>query len=501
MRALSLLLLTFGTLALVGCPPGDEPTNPEGDTDSDTDSDTDTDTDSDTDTDPTDVGDDIDSAYEITFDADGWSGVAEAIGEAGDRDFYYIPTAAGDTIWTYIASYIYDEDGQPDTVMRLYDADGNFLDEVDDFPYWSWGTDSAMFFQDYAGEGVYVEVLEWGDWAGDGASGGSTYDYEVYFYQMDISEYEWGANDDAIEGAASFDEAAESTEDDIWYYWWMFGDVATDQTYPVQVFGEIEAPGDEDWWVFEVDEKSVGNYLMVSFWQDYTAMLEPVLSVYGPYGDLVAQTTDPGYTTGSAVWWYDAGCTVPLPDSGYYYVVVEDAAGAGGEDAGFFYPLIFSGPWYFNTDPWETEENHPTGLANTISISESSNTAGYYYGIFAGALDSADDDSDNFKVLADDTNDLDGKYLSVYVETEMHGSLLDAQVTVYEDTGGATFVELASVTVHPDGDSGDDPAIFDLELESDNNIYIEVSHETGTEEAAVSHFYFGEVIVYDKPVN
>ncbi len=502
MRAFTLLLLTAGTLALMGCPPSDEPTDPpDGDADTDADGDTDTDTDADGDAD-SDVGGDCASAYEVEFDEDGNAGIAEKIGEAGDRDFYYVAPQNGEPVMAFTASYIYDEDGEPDTVMRLYDADCNFLGEDDDFPYWSWGTDSAMFFQAYDPAGYYVEVLEWGDWAdGYDGSGGATFDYEVYFSTLDLTYYEWGANDSASEADATYDESIADSEDDLWYYWWLFGDVATDQTYALQTFGELESAGDVDWFVFDVDEKSVGNYLHVSFWQDYTGMLDPIVTVYSPMGEVLAQTDNPGYTTGSALWYYDPGCTVKVSEAGRHYVTVEDAGGNGGAGAGYFYPLIFSGPWYFNTDPWEIEANHPTGLANTVNMTESTNTPGYFYGGFAGALDSGTDESDNFKILSSDTDGLDGKYLSVYVETAMHGSLLDATITLYEDTGGATFVELTSVDVHPSSGSADDPAILDLELENDNNLYLEITHESGMDEADASHFYFGEFIVYDSPVN
>jgi len=505
MRAFTLLMLFAGSFALMGCPPTDEPTDPpDGDADTDADTDTDTDTDSDTDTDISDVGGDCASAYEIEFDVDGNAGVAEKIGEPGDRDFFFVNPDAGTTVWSYVASYYYDEDGEPDTVMRLYDADCNFLGENDDHPYWSWGTDSAMFFQAYDAAGYYIEVLEWGDWADDyDGSGGSSWDYEVYFSQLDLVEYEWADNEGATEAAASYDEAAETTEDDLWYYWYLFGEPVGDNPYVLQMFGEIEAAGDEDWYVYEIGDKSVGSYLRAHLWGEYTGMLDAVVSVYSPMGDMLCESVAPGVVNGASAFWGEGGgCTLRAEEAGYYYVKVEDGSGNGGEGAGFFYPLIFSGPWSFTSgDLWEIESNHPTGLANTVAMSESTNTPGYFYGSFPGALDSPDDESDNFKVLADDTNGLDGKYLSVYIETSMQGSMLDAKVTVYEDTGGATFVEIASATVSPLGEFMDDPAVFDLELENDNNIYIAVEHESGMADADASHYFFGSVRVTDTTIN
>ncbi len=503
MRAFTLLLITAGTFALMGCPPTDEPTDPpDGDADTDADTDTDTDTDADSDTD-TDVGDDIASAYTVEFDEEGDAGIAETIGEAGDRDFYYVAPDAGTVLAVYIASYVNDPDGEPDTVLRLYDADGNFLGENDDHPYWSWGTDSAMFFQAYDEAGYYVEVLEWGDWAeGYDPSGGTDWDYELYFQSIDLSSLEWGTNDSAGEAEAVYEEAYADLKDDLYTYINFFG-AADEQTSTYQLMGEIEAEGDEDWWVFEVDSDSVGYYLRTHFFNDYYGMLDPVVTVYDPLGELVAQSTDPAAVNNTSYFWGEGGgCTFRLASEGYYYIHVTDAGGAGGEGAGYFYPLTFSGPWYFTSgDIGEIESNHPIGLANTIAMSESSSTPGYFFGSYSGALDSIDDESDNFKILADDVDGLDGKYLSVYVETALHGSNLDAVVTVYEDTGGATFEELTSVTVNPSGDYVDDPAVFDLELESDNNIYIEITHETGGDEAGTSHFYFLSARVYDSPIN
>jgi hypothetical protein len=502
-------------LTLLGCPkPDDTGEPPEADTDTDADADTDSDTDADADTDAdtdadadadTDADADADTdadtdAKELTFDADGKIATTDAIDPAGDRDLFFVQPTPGTFVEAFTASYIYDEDGVPDTVMRLYDSSLTMLTEGDDFPYWSWGTDSALYWQATDEDGYYVEILEWSDWAGETPAGGSRYDYELYLSELEVTDYEWAANDTTEEADTMYDDAAMSDADDLWYYFWQFGDVATDQTYALQIFGEIESAGDVDTWMFEVDEKSAGNYLHVSFWNEFTGQLAPLITVYDEAGDLLAQTSDPGYTTGSAVWYYDPGAIVMLPEAGRYYITVEDSAGNGGVGAGYFYPLIVSGPWYFNEDPWETEDNHPTIMGNAISISESTTTSGYYYGICAGMLDSAEDTSDNFYLTSSDTDGLDGKYLSVYVETAKYGSLLDAQVTIYERDGNA-MVELDSATFDPAGVSSDDPAVWDLLLASDNDIYIAIEHETGAEDADAARFYFAEAVVYDSPIN
>jgi hypothetical protein len=245
-----------------------------------------------------------------------------------------------------------------------------------------------------------------------------------------------------------------------------------------------------------MDPDYVGQYLQVSFWNAWLGDLDPVVSVYDDEGTLLGQTDDPTYRTGSNVWWYDAGVTFPLPDTGRIYMTVEDAGGGGGEGAGYFYPLIFSGPWYFNTDPWETQENDDIASAEPITLSESTSTAGYWYGIYAGALDSAEDVADAFTFSADDCDGFDGNYLNVYAETAMHGSLLDAEVVVYQ--GGA---EIARATVDPAGLSSDDPAIWDLALTSDDDIVVVVTPETGSEDGDLARYYYAGVVVNTAPLH
>jgi len=508
------ILLILG-LSLLGCPPKDDTAlPPDGDADADTDADTDTDTDADADADTdadadadadtdadADADTDADTDYtELKFDADGKIGTADAIDPAGDRDLFFVQPDPGTFVQAFTASYIYDEDGVPDTVMRLYDSVGTLLAEGDDFPYWSWGTDSSLYWQATDADGYFVEVLEWSDWAGETPAGGSRYDYDLYLNQFEVTDYEWAANDTTAEADTMYDDAAVSEHDSLWYYYWLFGEVATDQTYALQLFGEIESAGDVDTWTFEVESGSEGNYLHVAFWNEFVGELAPLVSVYDKRGTLLAQTTDPGYTTDSMVWFHNPGAIVLLADVGRYYITVEDTAGDGGVGAGYFYPLIISGPWFFNEDPTEVEDNHPIESANALSVAESTTTSGYYYGICAGALDSTDDSSDNFSLTAADTDGLSGKYLSVYVETAMFGSLLDAQLSIYEDDDG-TMTLLDTALIDPGGASADDPAVHDLLLASDNDIYFAIEHETGAADADAARFYFAQAVVYDTPIN
>jgi hypothetical protein len=412
----------------------------------------------------------------------------------------------------YTAAYVYDGLATPDTVMRLYDSACTFLGEIDDFPYWALGTDSALYWQATDPSGYYVEILEFSDWLDDDLppAGSPDWDYELWVEQFDLSAFEWGANDDMDEADATWKRAEADPEDELGTYHWLWADPVDLGYASAQTFGEIGEPGDQDWWVYEVDASSVTDfpYLQISFWNGYYGELQPLLSLYDEDGALTARTTDPAYMPGQSwmpsyvtrtmVWQWDAGITVRLPPSGgRFYVVVEDASDNGGTGAGYFYPLIVGGPFALATDPWELEPNDPEELANTVAMSVSTTGTGYI-GRFAGVLDSADDD-DGFEVLSSDVGGLGGRYLNVYGETAIHGSLLDGRITVYAEAGDGTFTELITATEHPTGESTDDPTIWDLLLDSDADVTIVMEHETAAEEADASHTYFGAVTVTDTP--
>ncbi len=294
--------------------------------------------------------------------------------------------------------------------------------------------------------------------------------------------------------------ASDHTAYNFWA--WQFDDTPETAGYAFwQSFGELEAEGDVDWWPLPIDDDSAGSFYQISTWPTYMWDFEPVISIVDEAGTVLAQSTDPQY--GSAygdIFSYPASIIFRVPTGGVYYVVVEDVNGGGGEGAGYFYPLMCSPGWYFTTDIWETEANHPTGLAQSLSMTESSSSPGFFYATFGGGLDEEGDESDNFMFRSSDTDGLDGKYLSVMVNTAVYGSLLDAKLTVYEDLGQGKFSPLTEVLLDPSGESMDDPKVLDLELENDNSIYIAIEHENADDEVAISHYYLGAVYVSDAPV-
>jgi hypothetical protein len=144
----------------------------------------------------------------------------------------------------------------------------------------------------------------------------------------------------------------------------------------------------------------------------------------------------------------------------------------------------------------ESEDNDFPGFANTIDMEESTSTAGYYYGAAWGVIE-GEEDLDNWKVLADDLGGtLDGQYLSVYIQAEQIGSLLDAKIIVYDEDAKTV---LAEETVNPASASAD-PEIWDLQLGDIDAVYISVESES-VDASDLANGYLMSVNINGTPLN
>ncbi len=134
-------------------------------------------------------------------------------------------------------------------------------------------------------------------------------------------------------------------------------------------------------------------------------------------------------------------------------------------------------------------------IDNTLNMTESSSTAGYYYGRAVGFIEdpstlATDSDLDAFTINTAD-GAVSGNYLNISFENGGAGSLLtDAIVTVY---GADQTTVLAQVT----GEA--DPLITDLQLAADGPLYLTV--ESGSGEWGGSQYYLGLVTLFDEASN
>lgn len=432
------------------------------------------------------VPDTIDEACEAVLTTGEYTQLNEAIETAGDRDFWSIEAKQGNwyILWAERRGI---DPGSPDTVLRVYGEDKTMIAENDDMPYRMKDTDAAHLFQAVADETLYIEVLEWSDWADDGAVGDPSYTYRMSIFEGDIQE-NLADNDSA--------DAVSASEDPSWSLF-PFSD-----SWPYWGAGVIDPAGDVDF--YPVDFLSEDSLCQFGFWPDSPSLINPQLDVYwedctpatdtdpgdcdGLGVELLATTNTPETTPTGTFLSEDAGITAYIP-RGAYYAKVSDVDGMGG--VGYFYNLMAS---CYLTD-WfekELEDGNNTPLSNTpVSMDESASVAGRYFGTFFGerqVLSEGTDDMDTFKI----SNALgSGKYMTVNLEAANVGSIVgDIKMTFWEQTGD-TYKELATVT-------SDNPQIRDHVLANEVAVYVTLEYQ-GSYSGLASQ-YFGTVIVSDTPV-
>jgi hypothetical protein len=435
------------------------------------------------------AGDSLEEATAVVFDEDTAWGDAlseDSINPAGDRDFYMIDATEGYTYLIAAAADMAAEVGEPDTVMRLYNADGEQIDENDDMPMRFWGTDSAVFWQATYTGAYYVEVLEWSDWADAGALGGGSYDYELWGIET-TQFYDVGANDTPEEA----DILAEKEINQG--YWTNF----FDETY-YMYFGTLGETGDVDYWRYELtptEEKGEDYQIAFSLWPSWGMdAFGFEMALYNGDNEKVAWTDAPGYDAYGGNWYPDTGIMYWATAGETYYLEVSSNNGSYG--TGTFYPGFDAYYYTPEDEELETESNDTCDRADTVELIESETTPGYYYGALYATLD-GDDVSDCFRLRADDIGSLEGMYLSAYVQGADLGSLLDSKITIYGDETAEST--LAEASYSPDTEAGD-PQIWDLTLGSDDDVYVQVDAEAqGASEG--SNYYYIVLKAYDEPVN
>ncbi|MCB9760368.1 MAG: hypothetical protein H6739_11070 [Alphaproteobacteria bacterium] len=428
------------------------------------------------DTDETDpqaeAGDSIEEALPVTLSQDTTLIATGVIDPAGDRDFYALEVSQGQFIAVASLSYAMLGEVVLDTVIRLYDDQGELLATNDDMPYRYLETDSALYFQaEYDGV-YYVEVLEWADWADQGANGGSSYEYQ--FHAWEIDNLEIYDNDTQAEADAWLD-------DDVYIYYSGGWD-----DYSSNFYGHFSDGDDIDIW--PVSFESDGSHYMWSIWPGYHGDAELRMSLYSPDWELLATTDQPEITPDYHAF-YDVGVMYPVYE-GTYYVVVENLNGSYGP--GNFYAGVQLG-YIAETADEETEPNDNISQGSRINFTESSATANYYFGRGHGVLPDADDGGDYWTILSPDVGGLSNRYLNVTIQAETVGSTADIQVTVFADDG----TQLAQENIHPEIDSTD-PEVWDYELPDTGAVHIFVEALSEGPEPLANHYYM-LVSVSDEP--
>jgi hypothetical protein len=419
-----------------------------------------------------------------------------AIDTPGDSDFFSIQTAEGFDYLIATAAYIYTGDGIPDTVIRLYDQDGNLLLTNDDMPFRFWETDSAIWFQaEYDGT-YYVEVMEFSDWAesDDGAEGGEAYTYELWGTKTYYTESEAIGSNNTQEEADELYEAIIADEETGMYYSSWFDGYLDDSNaqFITNIYGHINEEGDKDIWRFDVDytdDDDDWGWMTWSAFDSADAEFTPRMSLYSADWELLATSTDLAYTAEYYAI-YDTGLAYPA-QTGTYYLVMEDDAGYGGPGA--FY-AINRLSWLGSLAQQETEGNDGPSASNILEMTESTGTAGWYYARATGNIGS-DDPMDCYQVSADDVGgSLEGKYLNLQLQSQGVGSFLDAVIRVQD----ASSLEVLAEVSATDGVEGGDPHVVNLQIAGETSgVYITVEPET-VGEVELSNYYLFMVSISEE---
>jgi hypothetical protein len=326
--------------------------------------------------------------------------------------------------------------------------------------------------------------MDWGDWAEDyEADGGAGFTYDLYVNGSAISEtnendVENGTDNDTFEQAkAAYDMAEADPDSGTGYSWYMDPWAGSILFSP----GDIGEDGDVDTLVNDFDDPKICQW---SFYPGVNTELSPQLSLYNDAYELVAQTTDPDITP-EYNFLYNAGITYPVPTAGTYYLQIEDTTGTSGLD--HWYPALFA--CYDAEVATFDAEIYSTNPAqgNLVNMTESTNTADYFYGRMVGFLDDGDDTVDYF--ILDEGVDA-GDYVNVQLEVADAGSLLvDPFVTVIAKDGATILTTITGEA---------NPTIKDLEVPDEGGpLYISIESETGL--SGTGAYYLGLASAYTEP--
>ena len=492
------LITTAG--AVSGCNGDDDPVDT-GDIDTDTDDDTDTDTEA-----ASDAGDTIEDAYAVAPTFGEFLSITDAISEGGDRDFFQLAQQQGN--WYFVFANRPGDDGaggpaggEPDTVVRLYNGEGELLSTNDDMPFRLENTDGGMWWQATSNDPMYVEVLEWTDWRaelGDDWSpeGGQSWLYDLIVFETDSEELV-GENDTIQEcfagTAGSLDAIGLTQSQAMW-----FGNGLIDSPEDVDVF-ELGAEG------FTGLPEDSDLLCQFGFWPDQPSDLSPRVRLYWEdceptedddgdcdgQGDdiyLLGESEEADLTPTGRFLSEDPAVMAAIPD-GRFYVEVSSATGEGGP--GHFYTLTYS---CFITSNFqqETETGSVDPTEADIVPLDNPNDAQYFFGRFYGNFNGETTDDFDAFALVDGLGD--GKYVNVILESAKTGATTgDITMTLWRNEGGGNFTELTSVT-------GPDPEIVDYQIGADDFALV-VTLQTDGSQQGLSTNYWGLATVYPEPSN
>jgi len=427
-----------------------------------------------------DGNDSIETAEDRTsldLSAIGFEAVGQgAINPPGDRDFYAIRLEAGEP---YALSTIAYDDQRDlvvlDTVLRLYDADGNFISENDDMPFRLRETDSGIWYMPKTTGTYYVEVLEYGDWAGERANGGSNYTYTLVAGHLELTEHE-GMNDSIEEVDANTTISDTAASEDPAFYGGIFSSA------DVSFLGSFQTAGDVDLFprFYEIERRGQPGYtpepyffLSAALWENYGG--NPRMSLLNEAGDVLASSTDLLPDARTAITFIlDSAILVKVDEGSRYYIKMENEDGTATSQEFYVGSFVNYLPTAATLEEAEGSNDDQVTADLTVPRRSTATDGLYFIGIW-GALPTGDD-ADWFKLDKDDVDTFEDKYISVVVQALTVGSALDPKVKLVDASGNV----LAEATVDAEDATVGDPTIVDFNIDVTTNVFVVVEADGRT---------------------
>ena len=126
---------------------------------------------------------------------------------------------------------------------------------------------------------------------------------------------------------------------------------------------------------------------------------------------------------------------------------------------------------------------------------EAKDSPGYFYAYVQGNLEgNGVDDADTFVFLTSDG--LQDQYVTVMVQAENVGSLLDARVTLYDEDGSTIIAETETNSAY----GGADPILYDVPIGPDTSyVFVHIEPELVGDHPE-SNKYWARMVAYTTPV-
>lgn len=323
----------------------------------------------------------IDEAEEILWDqpADG------ILQSTDDQDFFTFTAEGGEYIRVHTETF--DED--MNTLVSLYSPTGKLHAQEDDHALGGVSTYDTVMYAYLPSAGDWTLLVE--ELNGDGYSG--------YSYDVELSEF------------GGYTEDPDTISDGY--------ELGVEAGYYYAVGWLLEEPGDVDYIQLSLPYDECPTVLTGSSYA-IDSDATPIYELISAEGELLLRKESPGGDNGSGFYFE--------VDGGDAVITVTDNVGGGGETHwGFVYVRVYDRGYFYT---YEEEPNDYDGTATVLDVEWETTSDGQLGSAFGWGWIDSPGDEDWWSVAVDPEH-----YLYINGTADYFGSLIDAEVAVYNSDG------------------------------------------------------------------